>query len=345
MDPSGWFKQQVFDLKKNFPLGATIGTIGTIIGVLGGGAALLDSFGANTTVREWVLSVTLGLVTVIALFVLAMKERQFSRHSKYVATLHQQEKVTEVLRDLRIYLRRFGRGREAPTRDVLAKTRVMAGEILTIYSQIFSSLTGTRCRTCVKLLYMPPSEATETSVDDILVITFARNSISSNEERTHDERRAAEKLDKLKDNSDFVSLFDPEKSDSGFFLSNNLPNERDYETSSWNYRTNIISSRNAPKSSKWPLWYKSTIVWPVRRDRNEELGIENTVCLGFVTVDSELTDVFTSEHVQLGKMLANSFYPILDQYVNLDELVTMQPEEAVAVVTPKLIAAQTGEKR
>ena len=123
-------------LRRTFPLVATLSAIGTIVTVLGGGVGLLDSFKANQSVREWVLSVTLGLTTMIALSVLAWRETRLGRHSRYVATLRQQQEVTEQLRDLRIYLRRFGPGAETPSPEVLARARQMIGDILSIYAQI-----------------------------------------------------------------------------------------------------------------------------------------------------------------------------------------------------------------
>jgi hypothetical protein len=122
--------QKLSALRRKFPISATVGVVGTIIGVLGGGVGLLDAFSANATTREWVLSITLGATTVYALVALARREKELGRHSRYVATLHQQEKATELLRDLRIYLRRFGEGTslETPTPEVLARTRNMIGE-------------------------------------------------------------------------------------------------------------------------------------------------------------------------------------------------------------------------
>jgi hypothetical protein len=319
---SEWRDRHLSGLRRRFPVGATIGAIGAIIGVLGGAAGLLDSFKANASVREWVLSVTLALTTVIALIVLARREAQLGRHTKYVATLRQQEEVTERLRDLRIYLRRFGSGEEPPTREVLARARKMVEEILTIYAQIFTSLISARCRTCVKMVNAARAPDRKPTADDFIVYILARDTTSHNEEKDHDSRRLRDRLDPLKDNSDFVSLFNPKEGDNGFFLSNDLASEENYSSSSLNYRMNVAANPNKRKVNQWPLWYRSTIVWPVRRDQRDDLGITEPTCLGFVTVDSHLPGVFLAhEHVPLGAMLANALYPILDQYITLDGMI------------------------
>jgi len=71
------------------------------------------------------------------------------------------------------------------------------------------------------------------------------------------------------------------------------------------------------------------LVWPVRRDKREALGILKPTCLGFVTVDSHVPHAFSSdEHVPLGAMLANALYPILDLYIALDGVIALQNEAA-----------------
>lgn len=317
-----WRDRAFSTVKRKYPLVATLGAIGTIITVLGGGVGLLDSFKANNTVREWVLSVTLGVTTLIALGVLARRETHLGRHSRYVATLRQQQEVTERLRDLRIFLRRFGPAAEAPTLETLARAKRMIEEILSIYAQMYTSLVSARCRTCVKLVNTSTRPGERPSADDLLVYTLRRDSISQSEEEESDRVRLQDGEDKLKENSDFLSIFTPKAGDRGFFMSNDLSKEKGYSSSSFKFR---MSDPNKPQPKGWPLWYRSTIVWPVRRDKREELGITEPTCLGFVTVDSHIPGVFTSdEHVPLGAMLANAMYPILDQYITLDGMVASQ---------------------
>lgn len=319
-----WTTRKFSRLQRHFPLCATFGAVGGTLGVLGGGASLADAFAANETTREFLLSFTLASITIMALAVLARKEKQLGRHSKYVETLHYQEEASELLRDLRIYLRRFGHGQAEPSPEVLARSRAMIEEVLTIYAHIFSILTSTRCRTCVKMVNVTRFSKTRMPTpDDLLVYTLARDASSQKEEQNHDKDRLAQGEDKLAENSDFLSLFDPESRDNRFFLSNNLANESGYRTSSWDYRMKIASKRKTGgRYDEWPLWYRSTIVWPVRRARHDALGISDPICIGFVTVDSRLTEVFSAtEHAPIGQILANALYPILDQYVSLDQMI------------------------
>jgi hypothetical protein len=325
-----WTNQQFSNLQRRFPLFATIGVVGGTLGLLGGGASLAEPFAENDTTREFLLSSTLASITIMAVVVLAWREKQLGRHSKYVETLHHQEEASELLRDLRIYLRRFGNSQVAPNPEVLARSRAMIEEVLTIYAHIFSALTSTRCRTCVKMVNVSVFHKHRMPTpDDLLVYTLARDASSQKEEQNHDKDRLTQGQDKLAENSDFLSLFDPEVRDNRFFLSNNLANESGYRTSSWNYRMKIASKRKTGgRYDEWPLWYRSTIVWPVRRARHEVLGISDPICIGFVTVDSRHTEVFSAtEHAPIGQILANALYPILDQYVSLDQMIASRKRD------------------
>ena len=134
----------------------------------------------------------------------------------------------------------------------------------------------------------------------------------------HDEHRRDEYLDALKDNSDFLRLWSPDIADAGVFFSDDLRNEDGYETSSFNYRWNIEDNPNRNRRSDWPLWYVSTIVWPIRQEKNEALGIHSYTQHGFLTVDSRVPHVFDREtHVVMGRMLANALFPVLDLYTEL----------------------------
>jgi len=140
-----------------------------------------------------------------------------------------------------------------------ARARQMIGDILSIYAQIFTSLVSARCRTCIKLVNASTRPGEEPSPDDLLVYTLRRDSISQSEEERNDETRLLRKLDKLNENGDFLGLFSPGAGDRGFFFSNDLRSEKGYSSSSFKYR---MSDPNRPQPKGWPLWYRSTIVWP-----------------------------------------------------------------------------------
>lgn len=310
-----------------FPFSAALGWLAAFIGVVGGSVGLLESFNANTTIREWVLA---GALASFALFAIAAlvyrdwqmvarerqwtdRERELLRRAQYVTVLGHQDKASRLLRDLVVYMADH---QEPPglTREVMSVARNKLQEILSLYSHVYSTLTGTRCRMCLKL--MRTDQAKEVSASNIYIYALARDGVSADECNKKDARRAREKLDKLKNNSDYLKLWDENIDDGGYFFSKDLSKEKDYESSSVNFVTNVERNPNRVKENGWLLWYKSTIVWPIRRESSQELGLETEVCLGFLSVDAQPADAFIhDEHVALGRLLAYALFPILDLYI------------------------------
>jgi hypothetical protein len=91
-----------------------------------------------------------------------------------------------------------------------------------------------------------------------------------------------------------------------------------YESSSLNYWNNIQRSGFKHNADAWKLPYRSTIVWAIRQDIRKDLGISNHRTLGFLAVDSLSAGAFERDlHVDLGSVLANALFPILEIYSNI----------------------------
>ena len=84
--------------------------------------------------------------------------------------------------------------------------------MLSIYADVYSMLTSSRCRTCVKMI-----DVSKDDPEDIAIFTLARDQLSSAENREHDKRRAVNRLDALRDNSDFVQLWVPSSYKDHYF--------------------------------------------------------------------------------------------------------------------------------
>lgn len=305
-----------------YPLRAFFAWLALVVGLIGGIVTLTLSVTESATAKEWILSLSLAAITIVALSALAVLGTQISGHQNFTSTLSLQNQASETLRDLRIFLREsvddVGAGNAIP-RGTLSRAQQIIEEILTVYSNIYSIWTATRCRTCVKLIDVGQRNGgTPVSPETVILFTLARDKYSAKEQKKHDKKRADERLDKLNDNSDFLRLWDEEVDDDGFFLSEDLRKEPEYDTSSINYWRNVVGNPNRNTGDKWPLWYISTIVWPIRQEPREDIGITEQTCLGFLAVDSRVPRVFNSDaHPYLGKILANALYPILDLYTQL----------------------------
>ena len=114
-----------------YPLSSVFAWTVTALGLIGGSIALLDSLGANTTIREWVLSLALAIIAIGALLTLAIREMKLTRRSKLVSVLSHLERASDLLRDLRIFLFRR-RDAKSATGEDLSRVRGMIEEVLSI---------------------------------------------------------------------------------------------------------------------------------------------------------------------------------------------------------------------
>lgn len=161
------------------------------------------------------------------------------------------------------------------------------------------------------------------TLERISLFALARDRLSATENRVHDKKRIELKIDTIKNNSDFLGLW--EKGNRYFFC-HDLRELPHYETTSSNYWRNVEGNPNRNIiNEKWVLPYFSTIVWPIKQEVNEQFGIETPRVLGFVCVDSRVSGAFDEQlHAPLGNILASTLYPILDLYTELSGAISLR---------------------
>lgn len=327
-----------------YPLGAFVGWLAAILSIVSGAAIIVLAMTENTTVREVVLSSTLAGVTVLSLGALVYREVCNVKPNRLASTVGLQAEASTLLRDLRNFLRANAlksRNKESIDDTILTHARQRIERILSLYSECFSMAIGTRCRTCVKLIGVD-RDGNGASPDDFYVFSLARDTTSARENRKHDKRREEERLDKLADNSDFLKLWDQESDDRGYFYSKDLRDEKEYESSSLNYWKNIEGNPNVAVSNPWPIWYISTIVWPIRQEKNPELGINEYTTLGFFAVDARRRGSFDEElHGAVGTVFANAMFPVLELYRELSGVVASDARMEEACQRPRASAQAT----
>lgn len=178
-------------------------------------------------------------------------------------------------------------------------------EALSLFKNIFEMLTGTRCRASLKTVFYSDDKS-----PTVYVKTVARDQGSWNANKSIDKSREQHKMDPIDKNSDFLILFEKKRPPSDFFFSNNLLKLKNYKNSSFEIygepkRECFI---NIFCRTKWPLPYRSTIVWAIE-DR------EKKNVLGFLTIDSESRGVFDKRwDVPIGFEVAEFLSYILDTY-------------------------------
>ncbi len=294
--------------------------LSVLVGVIGGIAGLIPNFTSNPTIQSVVHSAALALIAVGALAVLAWREMVFNRRRKFANALPQHQAASERLVDLCCFLQARILDAADPTKRNkrwLGQARKMLEEIADDYAAIYSMLTGVRCRMCVKLVDVKPDNTG-------YVFTLARDRLSSTENRVHDKRRQDGLLDRINDNSDFLSMFEPDSPSRGYFFSEDLAAEENYRSSSINYWQNVAGNPNIPYK-KWCLPYRSTIVWPIQPSAGEELGIPEHRCIGFLAVDSQSRGAFEERwDAPFGKALACNMYVAMVFYRELDGILSKE---------------------
>lgn len=286
----------------------------TLIGLTAGVAGLWPLFLTGSQSLA-VQSYALSAIAIMALLILAWREAKLGQQRKIAATLDRQCAASEKVRDLYVFLRHAldNSGQPRAKSDDLARARSIIGSIADDYASIFSQITATRCRVCVKVI---------SNIDDIdYIFVLKRDEMSSSEFRKHDEKRQENLYDKLRDNNFLMKMFDAEQTDEGFFFSNNLIKERSYESSSIHYWEVIDRNPRVAPDRTWRLPYKSSIVVPVRQEPNDRLGIlkGDEKLFAFVNVDSPSRRAFSKRRdVHLAKLLANSLFPIIQLYAELN---------------------------
>lgn len=311
----------LFWTRIRYPLGAMVAWVATLVGLVSGSATIILLVWDTGGMRELVQAATLSSITIIAFIALAVQNFRRTYADTFVRNIGELTRAAEIQRKINTLLENLIEQCEEESKPQKKDTdRIMHlfRELLTIYATIYSSITGTRCRFCIKLIR--PSDDHTGAVQEFYLYSLARDAASFEEEKQHDRIRDQKSIDALRNNTDFLKLWDPSQPSENYFISDDLSKEHGYKNTSIHYRQNIQSNPNSQNSTKWSLWYRSTIVWPIRQDADALLGIEDTMPHGFLAVDSRVPNTFDrGTHVALGRTFAISLYPLIDLYTRVLE--------------------------
>lgn len=264
----------------------------------------------------------------------AIRERLTSRKEKYANITVYCHQISSITRDLNTYIilnqpPHAGSVREYEQFFEVVKTKTR--EILDQLALIFVSLTGTRCRTSIKLIYPVGDEA--------YYFTFTRDHTSLEHCRERDDQRAERNHDPLKKNAQFSKLFDHSSGTRTYFC-NDLSCDPAFTSTSFTAydphwaETGLHEKKNLfgkLKLRRWPLPYRSTICCVIRHGAASFLPGLKPLVLGFVTVDSESRNVFEPRwDPPLLSMVADNLFHPLKQYLEIQNKVASRVEAAHA---------------
>ncbi len=281
--------------------------------VIGAGGVILASQYKGQPVEKIILSSSLALVAILSLVWVAYRTFTSGRKEKYANITVKYRAIFDRMRDMTVEL--YNASQAQPySADSLKLSVEKTTTVLDDLASIYSMLTGTRCRAALKVV--------NSDGEKVWVHTLARDRVSTEENRISDEDRANKKYDELNENEDFEHLFNKNRSDKGYYFNNNLMSSRSqnkYKSTSLLYHgENAASSSWSGGNARWPLDYRSTIVWPIR---GKGLGVspDETECIGFLCIDSESRGVFEERwDPHIGSAVASSFYMPLNFYSLID---------------------------
>lgn len=192
---------------------------------------------------------------------------------------------------------------------------------LNAFETAFSTISGTECRCCIKIMLLP-------GPDKILYVSDLLRSTQSGKKPSPKPR------DRIDENTDFENIV---HRGADYFYCNDLKNLKGY------------------KNSHEGFSYQSTIVWPIRKllenpnavDVEHQRITETADLIAFLCVDAEEKAAFAGapepadaatilkadpqEDVALGAAYADSLYPVIQPYFgDLSELYKQQPKKSLA---------------
>jgi hypothetical protein len=215
-----------------------------------------------------------------------------ARKEKYANITEYTHRVNHSIRDLTTYITMFDQGKIACDAYQFTETvKTKLGEVLDKLQLTFVSITGTNCRTSIKLVYNYNGTG--------YYFTLARDNTSLQRCRAMDDKRVKSNHDPLEKNAQFSKLFSDANSVFHYF-SNDLPADKTFSSTSftaydesWGQTGLADGWWFSHRRSQWPLPYKSTIACVIRHGPAAFIPEEKEIVLGFVTVDSESRGVFT----------------------------------------------------
>ncbi|HZV84472.1 MAG TPA: hypothetical protein VFF48_05740 [Brevundimonas sp.] len=230
----------------------------------------LAMFGAAICALWWkAFSLPVAALSIIAVF-LFLRETYVNRKERYANVMPLLEHVARTVSDA-IHCLGKSKAVQSPAK---------IEEALSLIAQIYSMLTGTRCRAAIKLL-------ARRGAHEFVVFTYARDKASAGAFRLSDESRQREGYDTLDRNPHIKEVTAAAKDGEDYLIFNNLPRSianGEYQSSSIRYWAENPHMRKQWRGGKDSLPYRSTVM--------SVIWAEDETALGFLAVDSPHAGVF-----------------------------------------------------
>ena len=179
----------------------------------------------------------------------------------------------------------------------------------------FSTITGTRCAVCIKILEFGPGNIVQNSARPV-ASTLCRDYVSAQKRAHRDERPHWLDL-----NTDFDEMFKTiDRPGGGIFFENYLPSLFNYNNTSFEScggppkDVRLPFVRSVARRKSWSLPYISTIgavIFPTKPDSDDRL-------VGFLCIDSSSRNNFRKRYdIDLLRTISGALYPMMLRWTEL----------------------------
>ena len=295
-------------------LGWVVGTVGLILAWVSG-FDLVEKYVTDQTKLSMWANAYVVVTAFLAMSLTAYRQWITIRKEKYANITSNVHAIQHQIRNLHTLIDNNEpvNGTEKQYTAFREECKRIFTTILDQLNFVFTSLTSTHCRTCIKVIY------TSNSVVYFYTLTRDQNS-KSNYSQT-DDRRLRNNHDPLDQNLTFAELFS-DANEKWHFICNDLtslPGFRSTSITAYDPKHATSTPLRSPPwrvSDPWPLPYKSTIACVIGQGPFSGCSGLKTQVVGFLTVDSELRGVFEKKwDVELMFSVADALYPVLVRYL------------------------------
>lgn len=295
----------------------------------------------------WAFFVMLA-ATVVSLIYIGRRYERMKRYAEASALVHS---AMEIIRDVHFLFQRAcesshndsacksspkkstGFEQHMPSNDIIIR---LLRQIMDIFASTMILVTGVHCRTCVKSLNIDKNKVDDAKGknakerEEILRSAFYATTLirDSSSHPTHG--WAKHITNWVTNNSAFWHFFKGPL--ERCYFQNDLTKLRNYNNDSFKVYGNPPDfpwylSLYARLWKRWPLPYRSTIVWPIRalrptkHDPNPQLWMDRQNIIGFLCVDSYALHPFKYPYdFHLGACICDALYGMLKCWGRLADM-------------------------
>ena len=311
--------------------GWILGILGIIVGFLSGWS-VFERWVESQNELSWIVNVYVILIMTCIFSVLIFRQYQTMRKERYANITTIIHQTMHCIRDIETFIAEKTpcEGAQKDEYELFFQSiRMMFGRALDQVNSIFTSITSTHCRASIKLIY----DRADGDQGKLYYYTYTRD-YGSNQKWSHlDIERTRNFHDPVEDNPQFSRVLN-HKDNSWYFISNNLPSDLDFKSTSVTAYQPDLAHRLVSTSgwrglwlNTWPLPYRSIMACVIRQGSFEYDRHRESDVLGLLTVDSESRGVFEERwDIQIMLAVADAMFRPLKNLV-----VTQRAAEAAGI--------------